>query len=448
MRLGVVAAAAALVFASTASAAPPTVTSAASVTSGAAPLRVAFTAAGDAVSYHWSFGDGTSADGPSVEHVYGAGAFTAALTATGASGETATRAYRITALALTFHGRTVAAYRGHIRFQGHLTPVLRGVRVGVYGPDGRRAASGRTGKGGAFRIGVPVTKAGAYVARYGPAASAAVTVRVRPRITLAFGGAGVVGRPLRLAVHVRPAAAGTVHLEIRRDGKPWLVRDAAAGTVLRLPSRHPAVYRIAGTTAASSSYAASRVFAQKLVFFPRLAVGSGGPSVLALNRELNRIHIALGAVDASFGLDTRDAIIAFQKLHGLPRTGSVDGRLWRLLLAARPPRPRYPYGNHIEVSKPLQVLFVVRSGRVVLVSHVSTGATGNTPVGRWHVYSKASGYLPSGMFDSSFFLRGFALHGYHSVPFYAASHGCVRIPIWLAPRIYSLAPYGSVVDVY
>ena len=123
-------------------------------------------------------------------------------------------------------------------------------------------------------------------------------------------------------------------------------------------------------------------------------------------------------------------------------------RVWRLLLDAQPPRPRYPYGNHIEVSKPLQVLFVVRHGRVVLVSHITTGATGNTPAGRWHVYSKAPGYLPSGMFDSSFFLRGFALHGYHSVPFVPASHGCVRIPIWLAPRIYGLAPYGSVVDVY
>lgn len=448
MRLGVLAAAAALLFAPAASAAPPAVTSSANVTSGSAPLRVTFTAAGDAVSYHWSFGDGAAADGPSVEHVYGAGAFTATLTATSASGETTTKKYWITALALTLHGRTVAGYRTHIRFQGHLTPALRGVRVGVYGPDGRRAASGRTRKGGAFRIGVPVTKAGAYVARYGPAASTPVTVRVRPRITLAFSGSGIVGRPLRLAVHLRPAAAGTVHLDIRRNGKPWFVRDAAGGRVIRLSSRRPAAYRIVATTAASTSYTAGRVSIQKLVFFPRLAVGAGGPSVLALNRELERIHIALGAVDSSFGLDTRDAVLAFQKLHGLPRTGSVDGRLWRLLLAAQPPRARYRYGNHIEVSKPLQVLFVVRSGRVVLVSHVSTGATGNTPAGRWHVYSKAPGYLASGMFDSSFFLRGFALHGYHSVPFYAASHGCVRIPIWLAPRIYSLAPYGSVVDVY
>ena len=108
---------------------------------------------------------------------------------------------------------------------------------------------------------------------------------------------------------------------------------------------------------------------------------------------------------------------------------------------------RYP-GDHIEVSKPLQVLFVVRSGQVILVSHVSTGATGNTPVGRWHVYSKVPGWLPDGMFDSSFFLRGFAIHGYPTVPFYPGSHGCVRVPVWLAPRIYQYDPPGSTIYIY
>ena len=42
----------------------------------------------------------------------------------------------------------------------------------------------------------------------------------------------------------------------------------------------------------------------------------------------------------------------------------------------------------------------------------------------------------------------FAIHGYHSVPSYPASHGCVRIPIWVAPRVYSLIDYGTTVYVY
>jgi PKD repeat protein len=48
-----------------------TVTIQTSPTSGPAPLRVTFSAGGS--SAHWDFGEGTSADGGSVEHTYAAG---------------------------------------------------------------------------------------------------------------------------------------------------------------------------------------------------------------------------------------------------------------------------------------------------------------------------------------------------------------------------------------
>ena len=54
-----------LLVAPTALAAPPALTVTATKTSGVASLTVTFTAAGDAVSYHWQFGDGTEADGRS-----------------------------------------------------------------------------------------------------------------------------------------------------------------------------------------------------------------------------------------------------------------------------------------------------------------------------------------------------------------------------------------------
>jgi hypothetical protein len=438
----------ALLFTPAAAAAPPNVSASVTATSGAAPLRVVFTASGDAAAYHWSFGDGTVADGPSVEHVYGPGAFAAQLTSSSATGETATKTFRIQSFGLVLRARSVVGFRRHLAFTGQLVPALRGAHVAVFGPDGRRAARGRTQRGGRFRIGVPVTKPGAYVARYGNAVSNAVAVRVRPAIVARFSGSGAVGRPLRLTLGLRPAGGGAIHLVVTRNGKPFVIRDLGAAGTVRLSSRRPARYRIVASTSPAPGYAASRLTTERIVFYPRLTLGATGPSVLELNRELNRIHIALGAVDSSFGRDTQDAVVAFQKLRGLTRTGTVDARLWRLLLRAQTPRARYPYGDHIEVSKPLQVLFVVRHGQVVLISHVSTGATGNTPVGRWHVYLKTAGYLPDGMFDSSFFLRGFALHGYSPVPYYPGSHGCVRIPIWLAPRIYGLAAYGSVVIVY
>jgi hypothetical protein len=430
-----------------AAAAPPTVALTANVTAGAAPLQVSFTASGDAAAYHWDFGDGSVADGAAAQHVFGAGAFTATVTGASATGETTKAAVRVLSFAVRLKARAVVTFAQHLRFTGKLVPGVRGMRISLYDAGGRRAARGRTRRGGAFNIGVPVKLPGSYEARFGGAVSNAVAVRVRPAISARFIGSGVVGRPLHVALKVRPAAAGPVRVDIRRHGR--LVRSGqyGSGSRIRLPSGRAADFRITLSTPAAEGYAASRLELRKFVVHPRLAVGSSGPSVLALNQELHRLHIALAAVDSSFGLDTRDAVVAFQKLHGLARTGSIDARLWQVLLAAQPPRARYP-GNHIEVSKPLQVLFVVRNGRVILVTHVSTGATGNTPVGRWYVYSKVPGWLPDGMFDSSFFLRGFAIHGYPSVPFYPGSHGCVRVPVWLAPRIYQYDPPGSTIYIY
>ena len=40
------------------------------------------------------------------------------------------------------------------------------------------------------------------------------------------------------------------------------------------------------------------------------------------------------------------------------------------------------------------------------------------------------------------------MHGYPDVPPYPASHGCVRIPMWIATTIYAQIAYGSAVYVY
>jgi lipoprotein-anchoring transpeptidase ErfK/SrfK len=103
--------------------------------------------------------------------------------------------------------------------------------------------------------------------------------------------------------------------------------------------------------------------------------------------------------------------------------------------------------RHIEVSKRRQYLLVVQGGKTQLVVHVSTGATGNTPIGHWQVYRKVTGW-DWVLWYPMYFLRGFAIHGYPSVPAYPASHGCVRVPMWLAPRLYEEIPMGSSIYVY
>ena len=48
---------------------------------------------------------------------------------------------------------------------------------------------------------------------------------------------------------------------------------------------------------------------------------------------------------------------------------------------------------------------------------------------------------------AAYFNRGIAFHGYRTVPVYAASHGCVRVPFPFARELYAFARLGTRVDV-
>ena len=66
----------------------------------------------------------------------------------------------------------------------------------------------------------------------------------------------------------------------------------------------------------------------------------------------------------------------------------------------------------------------------------------------WRIYRKDPGYNAIGMLDTLYFIGGYAVHGYHSVPPYQASHGCARIPLWAAHGVYSRWHTGDVVYVF
>ena len=438
---------AAMALAPAAHAAPPAVSIQASSTSGPAPLQVTLTATGDTATYHWDLGDGTAADGASVQHAYPAGSFTARVTATGPSGERAQASIAVTSIGLTLAAPRIGRFQQKLRFHGRLLPAKKGVRLGLYRGE-RRIASVRTGKGGRFfvrgRVGAPDQP---YTARYAGAVSNALVLAVRPGLDTAFRGSGQIGRPLSFLARARPSTAGTLTVRVWR-GKRLLKTRSGQGKVSVVLGTHSAgAYRVRVSLRPAAGFLLARRALERIVFRPYLSTGSAGPSVYELDRRLEELSFALGRVDGYFGQDDYDAVVAFQKLHGLPRTGAVDPRFWSELQRASVPRPRYP-GTHVEVSKGRQVLFLVRGGKVTLVVPVSTGATGNTPLGHWRVYSRVPGFNALEMYYSSFFVGAFAIHGYHSVPPYPASHGCVRIPLWIAPRIYSLASYGTNVYIY
>nr|MBA2474856.1 murein L,D-transpeptidase [Actinomycetota bacterium] len=311
---------------------------------------------------------------------------------------------------------------------------------------GRPVTTVRTRPDGSFRFVTRLGEPGPYRARSLNVFSEPRAVVIRPGLEAVLDGSPTVGSPLRLVARVLPARAGALRVTVLRDGERTYRATYRGAVRLRLGTGRPGRLRIRLSLEPARRFVpASRVLSTAVVE-PRLALGSSGPSVAALEERLAELHYALRGIDGAFGLDTYEAILAFQKVHGLARTGRVDGSLWRALAGSAVPTARYG-GDHIEVSKGRQVLYVVRGGQVTAVVHVSTGATGNTPLGRWRIYRKSVGW-DWVLWYPMYFLRGFAIHGYPSVPAYPASHGCVRVPMWIAPRLFADNPYGGAVYVY
>jgi hypothetical protein len=182
----------------------------------------------------------------------------------------------------------------------------------------------------------------------------------------------------------------------------------------------------------------------------RPRVGSSGTLVRLLQKGLSRLHYAVprsGVYDAG----TQRAVMAWRKVTGNARTYLASEDVIRGVLRGRGEfRVRYPRdGRHVEADISRQVLALIEGGKVKRIYHTSSGApVSPTVLGRFKVYRKSPGTNAKGMVHSSYFIRGYAIHGYVSVPPYNASHGCLRVPIPDAWHIYSWLRMGDVVRVY
>jgi lipoprotein-anchoring transpeptidase ErfK/SrfK len=375
---------------------------------GSAPLAVTFTATCESTVYTWDFGDGQQLAGRTVTHVFAAGYWRPTLT-TDAGAEPARP---VTSIALALSGPATARYAQRVTLHATVTPRLP-ITLG-----GRRFVAGK--------LSVRVLGAAPWTAHVGNV-SRSIRIRVTPKLVVRLAGSPLVGGKLRVVATLHPATAGRVIA-------PTTV-DTSSPRLARVEVRtRPA----AGWTAVQETVTTS-------IVSPTVRYGDRGPSVRELERQLARQHYAI-TQNGVFESEDLEAVYAFQKVHGLARTGVVDSALWRRILTSDTPAARYG-GDHVEVDKARQVLFVVRSGKVVLTVATSTGATGNTPLGVWHVYRKVGGF-DWVLYYPSYFLRGFAVHGYPDVPPYPASHGCARIPMWIAQTVYSMMPDDSTVYVY
>ncbi len=208
--------------------------------------------------------------------------------------------------------------------------------------------------------------------------------------------------------------------------------------------------RVVHAASAQQDAFSARSAAFRLVH-PKLGLGAQGQSVRLLQSELNVLHYAVpltGVLDEGTG----QALVAYRKMTGLERIPYAGKQVFDLL-ARRTGSFHVRYvgdGRHVEANLTKQVLAEIEPGGRVYKIYTTSSGKPSTPtvIGRFQVYEKTPGENSEGMVDSNYFIRGYAIHGYAEVPTYAASHGCLRVPIPDAPAIYGWVQTGTPVDVY
>jgi len=156
-------------------------------------------------------------------------------------------------------------------------------------------------------------------------------------------------------------------------------------------------------------------------------------------------------VSGKFNHGSQLATLAFRKVNNMARNYQYKPVIFKKLLQGNGGfQPRYHEGHHVEVDISRQVMALIDGDNVVATFHVSTGKSSTPTVrGTFHFYRKEPGTNSHGMYMSIYFIRGYATHGYPSVPMHeAASHGCVRNPIPFSNYIYNWINLGDAMHVY
>jgi hypothetical protein len=181
--------------------------------------------------------------------------------------------------------------------------------------------------------------------------------------------------------------------------------------------------------------------------------GTRGAKVTLLQRGLLKLGFAT-PVTGYFDSLTANAVNAFRKTNGMGRDGYAMKSVYAKVLRGEGAfKLRYPdsgtHGKHVEFDWSRQVLVLADRGRPYRVYHTSSG-TPVTPTvfGSFKFYRQDYGTNAKGMVHSSYFIGGYAIHGYASVPNYPASHGCLRVPIPNALSIYNWIDLGDPIYTY
>ena len=265
---------------------------------------------------------------------------------------------------------------------------------------------------------------------------------------------GIIGRPIALKAVLPAYVPGRrVRISAFRGGhRVWTNkvaprRDGPRGVAV-------ARYTTERTGPVTFKAARGRVNARpRKLWVHTWNVSFGARSVVVSLAQRRLAHLGYRAYDTGvYDGATGRAILAWRKVNNWSRTQYM-GRavLGRLIRDKGAFHPKYPkHGRHVEADLSRQVIALIDTGGKVFKTFPISSGKPSTPtvLGHFRFYRKDFGTNSEGMVDSNYFIGGYAIHGYPSVPNYPASHGCLRAFIADAYYIYTHISLGERIDVY
>ena len=214
--------------------------------------------------------------------------------------------------------------------------------------------------------------------------------------------------------------------------------------------------------------------------------GMKGDDVKRVQQRLKDLNFDPGRIDGLYGGDTIMAVWAFQAVvMNLPyetKSDFVTPVMWDLMRSDVSVKPRRPESTptHVEVYLREQAMVVFKDDVPALITHISAGdgkdwceevvidpgEEGNkgkdrvvrgecgksvTPSGVYYFYMRKYGLRESALgtlWNPVYFNYGVAVHGAMNVPKYPASHGCIRIPMFVSEYFPALVQYGDRIFVF
>jgi L,D-transpeptidase catalytic domain len=213
----------------------------------------------------------------------------------------------------------------------------------------------------------------------------------------------------------------------------------------------PGMYRVQAILSPGNGWGGSKTSSRPFrIRYPSLNIGNSGAPVKTLNALLDDLgYVNNGG--STYTDSTGRAVLAYRKVNGMSRKEKATGSIFKKLAKGKGGfKLKHPSaGKHVEADLSHQVMVLANHGDVEEIYPISSGAPATpTILGKFRFYRKDAGYNSEGMYYSVYFIRGYATHGYASVPTYPASHGCLRNPIPDSVHIYNWIDIGDPIYVY